>query len=226
MTRFSWPSGQKRRKIITFDPPHTPARIPSRELPIFAPIASQKINQSGRMPVPTTNRRPVEQHQQFGSAVRPTLLSALPRSRCPVSPARALLAGAVLINPDKPADPAACQHKIRAPSADSVGQATASAKAIFSVCGSASSTSWAPCESPAKHASMLIPPSCTSCPPCGSEFLLHSEIRKSVTSGCCRPGSLPRRQNLQVKEPPMEQSSPVLRPEEPHLDAYERSPDV
>ena len=110
-----------------------------------------------------------------------------------------------------------------ASSAESVGQGTASGRAILSVCGSASSTFWAPCEWPGKRASMFIPTSCTSCPPCGVEFLVHfglffvwferafhkeerrrrrgnydrtGAIRKSVTSGCCRPGSLPRQQNL------------------------------
>ena len=41
------------------------------------------------------------------------------------------------------------------------------------VCGSASSTSWPPWEWQGKRASLLFPTSCTSCPPCGSEFLLR-----------------------------------------------------
>jgi hypothetical protein len=43
-------------------------------------------------------------------------------------------------------------------SAKSASEDTARGRAILSVCGSASSTSWAPCERPGKHASMLIPP--------------------------------------------------------------------
>ena len=66
-----------------------------------------------------------------------------------------------------------CRAFFQASSAESVGQGTASGRAILSVCGSASSTSWAPCEWPGKRAFMSIPPSCTSCPPCGSEFLLR-----------------------------------------------------
>ncbi len=60
-----------------------------------------------------------------------------------------------------------------ASSAESVGWGTATGKAILAVCGSASSTSWAPCEWSSKRVSMLIPTSCSSCPPCGSEFLLR-----------------------------------------------------
>ena len=75
----------------------------------------------------------------------------------------------------------------------------------------------ASCEWPGKLASLVIPTSCTSRPPCGSEFLLHcglffvwfvrgfhkgerdyrrrnddrtGAVCKSVTSGCCRPRSL------------------------------------
>ncbi len=41
---------------------------------------------------------------------------------------------------------------------------------------------WASCEWPGKRASMLIPPSFTSCPPCGSEFLLRGEGKYQLKS--------------------------------------------
>ena len=56
-----------------------------------------------------------------------------------------------------------------------MGQETASSRAIRSVCGSASSTSWAPCEWPDERDPVLIPPF-TSCPPCGFEFLFYSGL--------------------------------------------------
>ena len=45
---------------ITIDPPNPSARIPSKEVPHVIPIAAKKLNQPGRMHVPTASRRPVE----------------------------------------------------------------------------------------------------------------------------------------------------------------------
>ncbi len=95
---------------------------------------------------------------------------------------------------------------------------TAGGRAIRSVCGCASSTPWAPWEWPGKQrfrASFLY--LLSSLDPNSLGLIVFScglkeastrsgqekegnqdrtgAIRKSVTSGCCRPGSLPRHQN-------------------------------